>query len=67
MIFVIYLIRLMKHKASADYKALRGAAILARYQEKEARCHVETADEEQMAEFDELFGVMDVTTNKCDG
>ena len=53
------MIRLMKHKASADYKALRGAAILARYQEKEARCRVEAADEEQLAEFDELFGVKD--------
>lgn len=41
------------------YKALRGAAILARHHEKETRSRVEALDEGQMAKFDELFGMKD--------
>ena len=45
-----------------DYKSLRGAAIMERYQEKEARSIVEEESTEFISEFDELFGTQDIHT-----
>ena len=45
-----------------DYKSLRGAAIMERYQEKEARSIVEEESTEYITAFDELFGTQDIHT-----
>ena len=45
-----------------DYKSLRGAAIMERYQEKEARSIVEEESTEYITAFDELFGTHDIHT-----
>lgn len=45
-----------------DYKSLRGAAIMERYQEKEARCIVEEESPEFFSAFNDLFGTQDINT-----
>ncbi len=45
-----------------DYKSLRGAAIMDRYQEKEARSMVEEESTEFISAFDELFDTQDIQT-----
>lgn len=46
-----------------DYKSLRGAAIMERYQEKEERSIVEEERTELITAFDELFGTQDIHTS----
>ena len=46
-----------------DYKSLRGAAIMERYQEKQARSIVEEESTEYITAFDELFGTQDIHTS----
>lgn len=43
-----------------DYKALRGAVIMERYQEKESRSIVEEPEEGLQTQLDETFGTADI-------
>jgi hypothetical protein len=45
-----------------DYKSLRGAMIMERYLEKEARSIVQEEGAEFLTAFDELFGTRDIHT-----
>jgi hypothetical protein len=47
-------------KTDHDYKALRGAVILERYQEKESRSNVEEPEEGLQAQLDEVFYTTDI-------
>ena len=49
-------------KEDNDYKSLRGAAILERYREKEARSNVEEPEAKYVTAFDEVFGTEDINT-----